>query len=84
VAALIKVFSECVIIGTVRTVGIDWVAELKFKSIDAAKLLFEARTPAAEFFSDVLRRRGPQPLAAKAHNHQLLSFVLVIDLYPWG
>ncbi len=26
-------------------------------------------TPAAEFFSDVLRRRGPHPLAAKAHNH---------------
>jgi hypothetical protein len=42
VAAVIKVFSECLIIGTVRVVGIDWVAEMMSKSIDAAKLVFEA------------------------------------------
>ena len=48
-AAVIKAFTECLIIGTVRTVGIDWVAALKFKSIDAAKLVFEARAPAAKY-----------------------------------
>jgi hypothetical protein len=71
VAALIKVFSECLIIGTVRTVGIDWVAELKFKSIDAAKLLFEARTPAAEFF--FRRLASPWPAAAGCEGEQSLA-----------